>query len=279
MTILHSLIAQRGFGPQTQWRPLRKNLTVGWGLTICFWLGAPWFNYWFSFTLSHSRISYVLVFIYYGEEFDFKLFALMLRLMSWEPLCEANFYVFSVLRVTSGPRVKLADRKNALNPRCFSTDRSRAVVKVLVLLFDALWFILWGDLFYVLSCVILFLCFSVLLSLPLPRLGKRELVLIWCFSYVYSICACLVLSVSSPSWCLGRDAVCDCGTPWTFLFPFFLQESMYILNPLVLQFCFSYVCWCKFVVLRCDLFLLFHISSSSLGSSGKLCVLSVAFSW
>ena len=40
------------------------------------------------------------------------------------------------------------------------------------------------------------------------------------FLYVCSICACLVLSVSSSSWCLGRDAVCDCGTPWTFLLPF-----------------------------------------------------------
>ena len=25
------------------------------------------------------------------------------------------------------------------------------------------------------------------------------------------------LSVSSSSWCLRRAAVCDCGTPWTFL--------------------------------------------------------------
>ena len=23
------------------------------------------------------------------------------------------------------------------------------------------------------------------------------------------------------SWCLGRAAVCDCGTPWTFLLQFF----------------------------------------------------------
>ena len=57
---------------------------------------------------------------------------------------------------------------------CYSTDRSKAVVPVLVLLFVASWFILRGDLFYVLPCVILFLCFSVLLALRLPRLGKRE---------------------------------------------------------------------------------------------------------
>ena len=40
----------------------------------------------------------------------------------------------------------------------------------------ALWFIPRGDLFYVVPCVILFLCFSVHLALRLPRLGKRELI-------------------------------------------------------------------------------------------------------
>ena len=48
-----------------------------------------------------------------------------------------------------------------------ATDRSKAVVPVLVLLFVALWFILRGDLLYVFPCVILFLCFSVLLVLRL----------------------------------------------------------------------------------------------------------------
>ena len=55
-----------------------------------------------------------------------------------------------------------------------STDRSKAVVPVLVLLFVALWFILRGDLLYVFPCVILFLCFSVLLVLQLPCLGKSD---------------------------------------------------------------------------------------------------------
>ena len=31
----------------------------------------------------------------------------------------------------------------------------------------------------------------------------------------------LVLSVSTSSWCLGTTVVCDSGTPWTFLLPFF----------------------------------------------------------
>ena len=60
----------------------------------------------------------------------------------------------------------------------YSTDRSKALIPVLVLLFVALWFILRGDLFYVLPCVICSCVFSVLLALRLPRMGKRELILV-----------------------------------------------------------------------------------------------------
>ena len=55
--------------------------------------------------------------------------------------------------------MKLASCKSALNPMVVYTDRSKAVVPVVAMLF-----ILRGDLFYVLPCVILFLCFSVLLA-------------------------------------------------------------------------------------------------------------------
>ena len=58
---------------------------------------------------------------------------------------------------------------------------------VLVLLFVALWFILRGDLLYILPCVILFLCFSVLFALRLPRLGKRELILVL-FVRLFDLC-------------------------------------------------------------------------------------------
>ena len=66
-----------------------------------------------------------------------------------------KFLCISVLRVVSGPRVKLAGCKSALNPPyptrhppvVYSTVGSKAVVLVLVLLFVALWFILQGDLF------------------------------------------------------------------------------------------------------------------------------------
>ena len=58
-----------------------------------------------------------------------------------------EFLCISVLSVASGPRVKLASCKSALNPRWFTL--LLVVVPVLVLLFVALWFILRGDLLYV----------------------------------------------------------------------------------------------------------------------------------
>ena len=100
-----------------------------------------------------------------------------------------EFLCISVLKVASGPRVKFVSCKSALNPPVVcSTDSSKAVVPVLVLLFVALWFILRGDLSFVFSCVILFLFFfSVLLVLRLPRFGKRELILVL-FVRLFGLC-------------------------------------------------------------------------------------------
>ena len=97
---------------------------------------------------------------------------------------------------------------------------------MLVFLFVALWFILRGDLLYVFPCVILFLCFSVLLVLRLPRLGKREIILV--------LSVRLDLSVFSSSWGLGRAAVCDCGTPWTFLLPFLNIFKVAVMDAAIL---------------------------------------------
>ena len=101
-----------------------------------------------------------------------------------------EFLCISVLRIASGHRVKLASCKSALSSLVvYSTGRSKA----LVLLSVALWFILRGDLFYDLPCVLLFLCFSVLLALRLPRLmrlprlRKRELILVF-FVRLFDLC-------------------------------------------------------------------------------------------
>ena len=60
-------------------------------------------------------------------------------------MCPHQLSLFVTIEWTSDP------------PVVCSTDRSKAVVPVLVLLFVALWFILRGDLLYVFPCVILFL--------------------------------------------------------------------------------------------------------------------------
>ena len=86
-----------------------------------------------------------------------------------------KFVCISVLRVASGSRVKLASCKSALNPPVVcSTDRSKAVVPVLVLLFVALWFILRSDLLYVFPCVILFLCVFSPVRIAITSLGEER---------------------------------------------------------------------------------------------------------
>ena len=86
----------------------------------------------------------------------------------------------------------------------YSTDRSKAVVPVLVLLFVALWFILRGDLFYV---------------------------------YLVAFCSCVFQSFSIAITSLGEERanlsafrtfvrfvfvwICRFPLPWTFLLPFF----------------------------------------------------------
>ena len=86
-----------------------------------------------------------------------------------------EFLCVSVLRVASGPRVKLASCKSVLNPWVvYSADRSKAVIPVLVLLFVALWFILRGDLFYVLTLCYFVLEFFSPFSIAITSLGEER---------------------------------------------------------------------------------------------------------
>ena len=191
---------------------------MGWGLTIYLWLGPPWFNYWFSFTLAYSRISneYSSLFIIVIN----LIFMFSLWCIDWFGSLYANrIFTCFCIKSSIGTQGELASCKSVLNPPVvYSTDRSKAVVPVLVLLFVALWFILRGDLLYVFPCVILFLCFSVLLVLRLPRLGKKELILVF-FERLFDLC---LFGFVGFLFLLGSEkgAVCDCGTPWTFLLPF-----------------------------------------------------------
>ena len=86
----------------------------------------------------------------------------------------SDFLCFSVLIVASGPRVKFASCKNAQNqPVFYSTDRSKVVVLVLVLLFFALWFILRGYLFCVLHLCYFVLVFFSPFSVASTSLGEE----------------------------------------------------------------------------------------------------------
>ena len=150
-----------------------------------------------------------------------------------------EFLCVSVLRVASRPRVKLASCEGALTT---PTPRGGLLYWPfwgggpgvgLALYCFVVYFTRWFVLCFALCHFVLFLCFSVLLALRLPRFvvgvggggggGRGEgggavrgagafrefvrFVLVWFCRFP------LLLGV----W---RATVCDCGTPWTFLFPF-----------------------------------------------------------
>ena len=160
----------------------------------------------------------------------------------------------SVLGVASGPRVKLTSCKNALNPsEVYSNDHFKAVVPVLVLLFVALWFVLRGDLFYVLPCVILFLCFSVLLALRLPRFGKRELILVL-FERLFDLClfgfvGFLFLLVSGKGCGLWFWHSLDFSLTCFFFF-FFFSSVTFTVSLFILHLSF-FCCLVKDVLRDC----------------------------
>ena len=93
----------------------------------------------------------------------------------------------------------------------YSTDRSKAVVPVLVL---AYWFVLRSDLFYILPCVIFVLVFSNLYNIAIISLVEERANLSVFRSFVgFALVGFGRLYVSSSSWYLRRAAVCDSVSP------------------------------------------------------------------
>ena len=84
-------------------------------------------------------------------------------------------------------------------------------------------------------------------SIAITSLGEES------FSYVCSVCACLDLSVFSSFWGLGRAAVCDCGTPWTFLLPFFIQKVEMVQGRSIHWICNSLSNYDSVTAMRSDL--------------------------
>ena len=99
-----------------------------------------------------------------------------------------EFLCVSVLTVALGPRVKVASCRSALNPPVvYSTDRSKAVSPGVSLTLCC--FVVYSTRRFVvcLSVCHFVLVFSVLLVLRLPRLGKRELILLL-FVRLFDLC-------------------------------------------------------------------------------------------
>ena len=149
-------------------------------------------------------------------------------------LSKLSSFSISSLRKLDEEANKFYDQKNdlyeaALLTRCYSICSS-SVLTVLRrwsrCCFYSVWFcgLYYGALHVLKSSRAL--CprvSSFLLALWSPCLGKRELVyvlLVHLFVCFVRVCFCLFFS---SSWCRVLAAVCDCGTPWAFLF-FFLQN-------------------------------------------------------
>ena len=189
---------------------------------ICLWLGPPWFNYWFSFTLAYSRISQEyssLLIIVINLNFMFSLWC-----TDWVESFYANrIFMYFWTESRSWPRVKLASCKSALNPPhpthtvVYSTDRSKAMVPVLVLLLVALWFTLRGFVLCLSLCYFVLLFYSPF-SIAITLLGEERanLSAFRMFVRFALVWFCLF------SFPLGVWEGCGLWlcTLWTFLLPF-----------------------------------------------------------
>ena len=115
----------------------------------------------------------------------------------------------------------LASCKSVLHPVVCSTDRSKAVVPVVVLLFVALWFILRGDLFLRLALCYYVLVFFSPFSIAITSLGEETVNLsaFRTFDQFALVWFCL-FPLPLGVW---EGLACDYGTPWTFLLPFLLS--------------------------------------------------------
>ena len=80
-------------------------------------------------------------------------------------------------------------------------------------------------------CHFVFVFFSPF-SIAITSLGEERANL-GAFRTFVRFCACLDLSFSSSSWCLGRAAVYDCGTPglFSYLFSNITQPIVFHISP------------------------------------------------
>ena len=135
MTMLHSLIARRRFGPQTQWRPLHKafftnglvldDLSLAWPAVI---------KLVFPLTLARSGFWFIQEYfcLFYHSEL-YRRYGALIELESHY----ANWTVYVLLyyELHQDQEWSLSTVKNIFKPPVvYVTDRSKAVVPVLFLI-------------------------------------------------------------------------------------------------------------------------------------------------
>ena len=157
IAMLHSLIAQRWVWPQTQWRPGHKAFTSGFGLDA---MSLAWPTVVQLVVSFNSGLQWGM-----SQEYSFFVSSVIDLILCF--CCDAltelgsfyanrTFYVFFVLRIISGPRVKFVQWKALL----------------LFLFCVALWFNLRGPSCLVLPCS-LSMCFFYPFSILITLLGEE----------------------------------------------------------------------------------------------------------
>ena len=98
---------------------------------------------------------------------------------------------------------------------------------MLVFLFVALWFILRGDLFYVLPCVILFLCFFSPFSIAITSLGEERANLSAFRRFVrFALLWFCLFPLPLGVWEGLRFVIV--ALSWLFSYFFFLDQTCYV---------------------------------------------------
>ena len=190
---------------------------VGWGSAVRLWLVPPWFGCWFSFTLACVGINHECSSLFVMV-IDL-IFVLSLWCIIWVGgLCASRVFVCFCVGSCVGARWGWLAVKVLWTPRWFTllaVLRRWSRCWSYSLLLCGLFY----EAFYVLPCVILFLCFFSPYSIVITSLGKVRTNLSAFCTFVRFVLVWFSLS----SWCLGRAAVYDCGISWTFILPFFFN--------------------------------------------------------
>ena len=178
--MLYSLIARRWFGPQTQWRPLRKAFTSGLGLDA---LSLAWPAVVQLVIFFHSAL------FHHCDQFDF---VSSLWCIDWGAIMRTELSVYFCIKKYIGTQVEVCRQL-----KIFLTPPPVRWFMLLTVLRRwsrccscSVWLcgLYYGALYVLVFPCSLSSCFVISFSVVVPRLGKRELVCV----FLVHVFACFV---------------------------------------------------------------------------------------